>query len=216
MDEDRPKADLLVVIGTSLKVTPVSNLLSDLPAYVPQIFISKDACRLGGVTPDVELIGLCDVIVKELVRKAGWEKEFERLLATQGAGDGNGNGAVGASTTGRTMAVGETSVSVEMMEGGEDNRWLVTEIKEKQRKIENGTAKGSNGINGNDNGGAAGCVSFGTSSHDSEDTSREKTKPGKIPLRPTGAVVRQDGNNDDHHKINGRALTDGSKIEPGH
>ena len=215
LEEDQPKADLLVVIGTSLKVTPVSNLCADLPADVPQIHISKDACRLAGVTPDVELLGPCDVVMRELVRRAGWGQEFDRLVAKQVGGDGNCNGAVGGYASERKIGASETKVKVELMEGGEDNRWLVSEVKDK--KVVNGETKTASGITGNSNGNeVAGCVSFGTSGHDGEDTSREKTKPGKIPLRPTGAVVRQDGDNDDHHKINGRALTDGSKIEPGH
>ena len=34
--------DLVIVIGTSLKVAPVSNVVGLLPANVPQIYISRE------------------------------------------------------------------------------------------------------------------------------------------------------------------------------
>lgn len=48
---DREEVDLLVVIGTSLKVAPVSEVLSHIPHSVPQIFINMTP--VTHVTPDV-------------------------------------------------------------------------------------------------------------------------------------------------------------------
>jgi NAD-dependent histone deacetylase SIR2 len=41
-DEDRDKVDLVIVMGTSMKVEPVSEIPNFLPRDVPQIFISRD------------------------------------------------------------------------------------------------------------------------------------------------------------------------------
>lgn len=46
--EDRDKVDLVIVMGTSMKVAPVSEIPSFLDAKVPQIYISKDVS-----TPDL-------------------------------------------------------------------------------------------------------------------------------------------------------------------
>src|SRR6185295_6862888 len=39
---DREKVDLVIVMGTSMKVEPVSEIPNFLPRDVPQIFISRD------------------------------------------------------------------------------------------------------------------------------------------------------------------------------
>eukprot|EP00842_Homolaphlyctis_polyrhiza_P005165 jgi/Hompol1/564/HPOL_005354-RA len=70
--EDRKKADLLLVMGSSLKVSPVADVKDRLPHNVPQILINLE------VLPhmqnfDVQLLGYCDTIVSELCRRLGWE-----------------------------------------------------------------------------------------------------------------------------------------------
>lgn len=41
-DVDKDKVDLVIVMGTSMKVAPVSEIPNFLPRHVPQIFISRD------------------------------------------------------------------------------------------------------------------------------------------------------------------------------
>jgi len=41
---DRELADLVIVIGTSLKVAPVAEVPGVLPRNVPQIYISRTVC----------------------------------------------------------------------------------------------------------------------------------------------------------------------------
>ena len=77
LDHDRDKVDLVLVIGTSLKVAPVSEVVGVLPKEVPQIYINRDPC--GHVDFDVDLLGECDVVVKELCRRAGWDLKHEML-----------------------------------------------------------------------------------------------------------------------------------------
>lgn len=76
LDIDKTKVDLLVIIGTSLKVAPVNQMLLKMPSSVPQIWISKERCTREGVKVDIELLGECDVIVEELCRRAGWTAEL--------------------------------------------------------------------------------------------------------------------------------------------
>lgn len=64
MSADKTECDLLLVIGSSLKVRPVALIPSSLPAHIPQILINREPlhhCRF-----DVELLGDCDVIINHL------------------------------------------------------------------------------------------------------------------------------------------------------
>lgn len=69
--EDRPKVDLLLVIGTSLKVSPVSEILTHLRHSVPQILINKTPVR--HINPDIVLLGNADEVVQYLCQKLGWD-----------------------------------------------------------------------------------------------------------------------------------------------
>ncbi|PPQ94448.1 hypothetical protein CVT25_002539 [Psilocybe cyanescens] len=69
--EDRSKVDLLLVIGTSLKVSPVAEILSHLPHSIPQILINKTPIR--HINPDIMLLGNADNIVLYLCKELGWE-----------------------------------------------------------------------------------------------------------------------------------------------
>ncbi|KAF9112553.1 NAD-dependent histone deacetylase sir2 [Mortierella sp. AM989] len=76
-DEDRDKADLLIVIGSSLKVAPVSDIMHQLPRNIPQILINRTP--ITHMEFDVQLLGNCDTIVAELCRMARWNLEHEKL-----------------------------------------------------------------------------------------------------------------------------------------
>lgn len=78
---DKDRVDLVIVIGTSLKVAPVSEVVPYLPAHVPQIYISKK--EVTHVNFDIDLLGACDVIVAELCRRAGWDLEHEMIPKDQ-------------------------------------------------------------------------------------------------------------------------------------
>ena len=57
---DRNQADLLLVIGTSLQVAPVSKVMGWLPPSMPQILINRDVVAPPRSTSDgfdVSLIG---------------------------------------------------------------------------------------------------------------------------------------------------------------
>ncbi|EXJ85050.1 hypothetical protein A1O3_05725 [Capronia epimyces CBS 606.96] len=80
LDTDKRKADLLVIVGTSLKVAPVNDMLLAIPPTVPQIWISKDRCQRQGVKVDIELLGECDLILEEIARRAGWTAALEEKM----------------------------------------------------------------------------------------------------------------------------------------
>ncbi|KAF2198657.1 SIR2-domain-containing protein [Delitschia confertaspora ATCC 74209] len=76
-DVDRDKVDLVIVIGTSMKVAPVSEIPNFLPRDVPQIYISRDP--IAHINFDINLLGDCDTVVAELARRAGWDLRHEMI-----------------------------------------------------------------------------------------------------------------------------------------
>ncbi|KAF2842365.1 SIR2-domain-containing protein [Patellaria atrata CBS 101060] len=70
-EQDTKKVDLLIVIGTSMQVAPVSEIPQIIPKDVPQIYISRDPVK--HINFDIQLLGDCDVVVGELCRRANWE-----------------------------------------------------------------------------------------------------------------------------------------------
>ncbi|CAF0894142.1 unnamed protein product [Rotaria sordida] len=75
---DKNKCDLLIVMGSSLKVKPVSLVSELLPGDIPQILINRE--RLPHKTFDIELLGNCDVIINELcLRLAKIDPLFQPL-----------------------------------------------------------------------------------------------------------------------------------------
>ncbi|KAI0239934.1 NAD-dependent protein deacetylase sirtuin-1, partial [Massospora cicadina] len=71
LNEDRLKVDLLIVIGTSLKVRPVSEIATIFPSHVPSILINR--APNTAIDFDIQLLGFSDVIVAELCSRLGWE-----------------------------------------------------------------------------------------------------------------------------------------------
>ncbi|BES94385.1 Sir2 family [Nesidiocoris tenuis] len=71
MEKDSDECDLLIVMGSSLKVKPVALIPSSIPAKVPQVLINRE--RLPHMNFDVELLGDSDSIVDQLCRMLGEE-----------------------------------------------------------------------------------------------------------------------------------------------
>ncbi|XP_013411403.1 NAD-dependent protein deacetylase sirtuin-1 isoform X2 [Lingula anatina] len=69
MSHDKDNCDLLIVIGSSLKVRPVALIPNSVSPHVPQILINREP--LKHLNFDVELLGDCDGIVQELCRRLG-------------------------------------------------------------------------------------------------------------------------------------------------
>lgn len=62
--DDRHICDLLIVIGSSLKVKPVAMIPNWLPANVPQVLINRES--LSRFNFDVQLCGDADIIINQL------------------------------------------------------------------------------------------------------------------------------------------------------
>ncbi|XP_075331593.1 NAD-dependent protein deacetylase sirtuin-1 [Odontesthes bonariensis] len=75
MKQDKDEVDLLIVIGSSLKVRPVALIPNSIPHEVPQILINREP--LPHLNFDVELLGDCDGIINELCHRLGGD--FEQL-----------------------------------------------------------------------------------------------------------------------------------------
>jgi NAD-dependent deacetylase sirtuin 2 len=95
MDEDFPKCDLLLVMGSSLKVQPFSGLINKVQKHVPRVLINMEkagstVAKIGDFfrqekgfdfdsqdnVRDVALLGDLQQTLKELVSAVGWEKEL--------------------------------------------------------------------------------------------------------------------------------------------
>jgi NAD-dependent histone deacetylase SIR2 len=74
---DTEKVDLLIAMGSSLKVSPVSEIMTQVPHRVPQILINRTP--ITHMTFDVQLLGNSDDIVPELCRMLGWDLRHEKL-----------------------------------------------------------------------------------------------------------------------------------------
>jgi NAD-dependent histone deacetylase SIR2 len=71
LSEDRSQVDLLIVMGTSLKVAPVSELVGHIPHRTPVILINKTPVLHMG-TLDIQLLGDADVIVEYICSRLNW------------------------------------------------------------------------------------------------------------------------------------------------
>ena len=92
--EDRQKmvveADLMLVMGTSLKVAPCSQLPRLVKEGVPRILINMEkAGDMGNRDQDLCILGTCDNGVRQLADALGWSDELELLW--KNALDARGN-----------------------------------------------------------------------------------------------------------------------------
>ncbi|KAF2218647.1 DHS-like NAD/FAD-binding domain-containing protein [Elsinoe ampelina] len=85
------RADLCIVLGTSLQVQPFASLPSFCGDGVPRVLINKEQVGgLGSRTDDVLMLGDCDQGVRKLAEACGWADELEALwakTAPKNAGD---------------------------------------------------------------------------------------------------------------------------------
>ena len=89
---DFPKCDLLIVMGTSLKVQPFASLINKVGKNVPRLLINKEVVgrngiefRIGGFNfkknfKDVLCLNECDEGVKQLAKQLDWLEQLEKLL----------------------------------------------------------------------------------------------------------------------------------------
>jgi len=103
--EDFPVCDLLIIMGTSLKVQPFASLTGSVTEITPRLLINREKCGLktqndmmmvmmGFIDSgldfdsdkayrDVALLGDCDAGCEELAKLLGWEEDFKRIIETR-------------------------------------------------------------------------------------------------------------------------------------
>lgn len=100
VQEDFPKCDLLIVMGTSLVVQPFASLIGRVQTSCPRLLINREKVgtyskRSGGYSVgmdtygfrfdqtnyrDALFLGDCDMGVKKLSEMLGWEDDLNSLL----------------------------------------------------------------------------------------------------------------------------------------
>lgn len=94
---DFKKCDLLIVIGTSLKVQPFSLLTGEVQETTPRVLVNREKCNYSKrftcygssrfdfdtekAYRDVALLGDCDQVIDRLCEKLGWKEELDELAA---------------------------------------------------------------------------------------------------------------------------------------
>ncbi|KAF7377618.1 NAD-dependent protein deacetylase [Mycena sanguinolenta] len=76
------RADLLIVVGTSLAVPPFAFLADMVPKSCPRVVFNKESVwGIGGRENDVQVLGDCDETVRRLAQLIGgnWEAELDAL-----------------------------------------------------------------------------------------------------------------------------------------
>lgn len=100
LTKDAPVADLVLVLGTSLQVAPVSRIPQQFADSVPRLLVNRE---LVGYNFDVELLGNCDGVVAELCTKLGWTPNSGSAVKTSGAAAGAAKAAEAKSVTSPVM-----------------------------------------------------------------------------------------------------------------
>ena len=87
MSEDHGKVDLLVVVGSSLQVRPVSTVPYNIAPEVPQILINREV--LPKYHADIKLLGNCDQILALLALAIGGEMRAKMAKELESRGEQN-------------------------------------------------------------------------------------------------------------------------------
>ena len=100
LEEDFHKCDLLIVMGTSLKVRPFCSLIDYVPKNIPRLLINREEVgvkednelsvliqqiegfKFEDECGDVSLLTDCDEGVREIAEELGWLNELEELILT--------------------------------------------------------------------------------------------------------------------------------------
>jgi NAD-dependent SIR2 family protein deacetylase len=81
---DVASSDLVIVLGSSLLVSPVCHIPDWVKSSVPRLLINRDLVGTfgDGKGTDVFMQGDCDDSVRQLCRLVGWEDELDAIYAS--------------------------------------------------------------------------------------------------------------------------------------
>ncbi|KZV69310.1 SIR2-domain-containing protein [Peniophora sp. CONT] len=117
---DREQVDLILVIGTSLKVSPVADILTHLPHSIPQILINKTPVR--HINPDIILLGNADPIIQHLASELTWDLPPPKSATLQAPQTINGRKRSIREPQPEPQRVGSSHIW--LYEGAEGGSWL--------------------------------------------------------------------------------------------
>uniref|UniRef100_A0A3P9LII5 Si:dkey-103i16.6 n=1 Tax=Oryzias latipes TaxID=8090 RepID=A0A3P9LII5_ORYLA len=85
--KDFPKADLLIIMGTSLKIEPFASLVNSVRSTVPRLLLNRNAVGPFERVPlrrgdHMELGDLADS-VRKFAEMLGWDGEIQELMRSQ-------------------------------------------------------------------------------------------------------------------------------------
>lgn len=88
--EDFPKADLLMIMGTSLKIEPFASLINTVKSTVPRLLLNRDAVGPFERRPlrrgDYMELGDLSDSVRKLAEILGWHTEIQDLMNSHESG----------------------------------------------------------------------------------------------------------------------------------
>ncbi|KAL7496647.1 hypothetical protein ACHAWT_005119 [Skeletonema menzelii] len=79
---DVASSDLVIVLGSSLLVSPVCHIPDWVKSTTPRLLMNRDLVGTFGKVNDVFMKGDCDDSVRELCRLVGWEDELDAIYAS--------------------------------------------------------------------------------------------------------------------------------------
>ena len=79
---DVASSDLVIVLGSSLLVSPVCHIPDWVKSNVPRLLMNRDLVGTFGKDTDVFMKGDCDDSVRELCRLIGWEDELDAIYTS--------------------------------------------------------------------------------------------------------------------------------------
>jgi hypothetical protein len=82
VEKDVHECDLVLVLGTSLKVAPVSHIIEMVDPSVPQILINREVVAQPHQF-DAELLGNCDNVVAALAGLLDWRLDAQATVSPE-------------------------------------------------------------------------------------------------------------------------------------
>ncbi|GAA5848320.1 hypothetical protein JCM3766R1_004661 [Sporobolomyces carnicolor] len=136
---DRDQVDLLIVMGTSLRVSPVAQLPSHLPHSIPQILINRDPVSHHNF--DLCLLGDGDTIVEYLCRRLVEQQQQQENAEVRLGGTCMSASSSSSSTV--TTATPPTTTTTAAAPVTTSKRGRQEEEEEEERERRGGQGQGS-------------------------------------------------------------------------
>merc|ERR1719376_630092 len=84
--KDFEQCDLLIVMGTSLQVTPFAKIVNAIPSKTPRILVNRDKVGPflnGSRREDFSMCGDISYLCRKILLKLGWEYQLDQMIGRQ-------------------------------------------------------------------------------------------------------------------------------------